>query len=151
MSAARPVAWEAEESASVKAAPAAAFGYWTDVRNWSGDPGVTRVELDGPFRPGARGRTHLAGGGHADWKVLEMEEGRSATIETTLEEAAVRFAFRFEDEEGGGCRLTQRVQLLGEGASRYVEAVREGFGPPNLGDGLRALARRIERACSPGG
>lgn len=143
-------AWSHEESVVVKVSPAEVFRYWTTVRNWADDAGVESAEIDGPFQRGARGRTHLAGGGHTDWTVISVEGERAAELEAPLEGAALRFELRFEDDDAGGCRLTQRIRLLGEAAANYLEAVRAGFGPPDLSDGMRALARRIEAAIDRG-
>ncbi len=52
--------WLKEESVEGRAPAAFAFRHWTKVENMKADPGVARVETDGPFldRPGMRGTTH---------------------------------------------------------------------------------------------
>ncbi len=51
--------WEKEECVEARAEPAFAFRYWTDVANMAADPGIDRVETDGPYRPGMQATTHL--------------------------------------------------------------------------------------------
>ena len=69
----RPL-WEKEESVEARADPAFAFRYWTNVENMAADPGIERVETDGPLdRAGVHGRTYLVGGGTTDWVVIEVQ------------------------------------------------------------------------------
>jgi hypothetical protein len=139
--------WEIEESVEAQASPAFAFRWQTTVENIAADPGIERVETDGPYtdRPGMRGTNHLVGGQKVDWVISEAEPARRLVIDLILSEATVRFAFRFEEREGGGSVLTQRVSLFGPNAATYLEHVRQGFGP-TLRDGMRSLRDRIDAA-----
>jgi len=137
--------WLKEESVEGRAPAAFAFRHWTKVENMKADPGVARVETDGPFldRQGMRGTTHLVGGGSTDWLVAEVELDRRLVIEVPLRDAILRFDIRFEEKAGGGCVLTQRVSLFGPGAAAHLEQVETGFGT-SLGEGMRAVRDRID-------
>jgi hypothetical protein len=67
--------WAKEESVEARAQPSFAYRYWTDVENMKADPGIERVETDGPFRdrPGMCGKTYLVGGGTTEWVIAEVE------------------------------------------------------------------------------
>ncbi len=137
--------WEKEESVEARAEAAFAFRYWTDVANMAADPGIDRVETDGPYRPGMRGTTHLKGGGTTEWLVTAVEPERRVVIEMPLRDACLRFEMRFEPRSGGGSVLTQRVSLFGPNAAAYLEQVEAGFGA-SLRDGMRAVRDRIDAA-----
>lgn len=142
----RPL-WEREESVEARAQPAFAFRYWTNVENMRADPGIERVETDGPYRPGMRGTTHLVGGGTTDWVVTEVDPERRVVIEMALREATLRFEILFEERAGGGSLLTQRVGLWGPNAASYLEGVEAGFGT-SLRDGMLAVRDRIDEALT---
>lgn len=142
--------WAKEESVESKAQPAFAYRYWTSIENIIADPGVERVETDGPLRdrPGARGKTCLVGGGTADWVVAEVEPDRLLVIEMPLDNATLRFELRFEERTGGGSVLTQRVSLFGPNAAAFLEGVESGFGT-SLRDGMRAVRDRVDAQLPP--
>jgi hypothetical protein len=113
------------------------------------DPGIDRVEADGPYRDrsGMHGRTYLVGGGHADWEVTAVEPNRRLVIDLPLRDAVLRFEFRFEERLGGGSIVSQRVSLFGANASTYLEGVAAGFGA-SLQDGMRAVRDRMDAASA---
>jgi hypothetical protein len=139
--------WQKEESAQTRAAAAFAFDYLASVENMAADPGIERVETDGPRRDrvGMRGTTYLVGGGSTDWQVTAVEPGRRLVFDITLRDATVRFEFRFEELSGGGSIISQRVRLFGPNASEYLEGVAAGF-ESTLQDGMRAVRDRIDAA-----
>ena len=47
----RPL-WRKQESVEARAQPEFAFRYWTNIENMTADPGIERVETDGPYRVG---------------------------------------------------------------------------------------------------
>ena len=135
--------WQIEASVEAKSEPAVAFRYWTRVENMTADPGIERIETDGPYRRGMRGTTHLTGGGTTEWIVADVDPGRRLVIDMTLRDATLRVELRFEPRAGGGSVLTQRMTLLGPNAAEYVEQVKAGF-ESSLGDGMRAVRDRID-------
>lgn len=143
----RPL-WEKEESVEATAPPAFAFRYWACVENMAADPGIERVETDGPYRDrvGMRGTTHLVGGGTTHWVVAEVEPDRRVAIDLALSDATLRFDFWVDERVGGGSVLTQRVSLFGPNAAVYLEGVEAGFAT-SLRDGMRAVRDRIDAAA----
>jgi hypothetical protein len=143
--------WTKEESVEVDADPAFAFRYLASIGNMTADPGIERVEADGPYRdrPGLRGRTYLVGGGTTSWVVSEVDPGRRLAIDLELRDACLRFEFRFEPRTGGGTIVRQRVSLVGPNAAEYLEGVESGFAM-SLADGMRAVADRIDAAATHG-
>jgi polyketide cyclase/dehydrase/lipid transport protein len=148
MTAAEWPVWALEESVVAEADPAFAFEYLASIGNMTADPGIERVEADGPSRDrvGMRGRTYGVDGRTTDWVVTAVEPGRRLVIDIPLHDAILRFAFRFEDRAGGGSIVSQRVSLLGANAGAYLDAVSSGFGP-TLRDGMHAVRDRIDAAA----
>ena len=141
--------WSMTESVETNADRAFSFRYLTSIDNMVADPGIERVEADGPHRDrvGMRGRTYLTGGGTVDWVVTDVQEPQRLVIEVALPGASLRFDFQFEDRPGGGSILRQQVSLFGANAREYVDEVEAGFGP-TLRDGMLAVRDRIEcRVC----
>jgi hypothetical protein len=149
MSDAQGPLWETEESVETRAAPAVAFRYLTSIENMAADPGIERVETDGPYRDrlGMRGRTYRVGGGNTDWQVAAVGPDRRLVIDVALRDAVLRFEFHFEERLGGGSIVSQRVSLFGPNASEYLEGVAAGFGS-TLRDGMRAVRDRIDAASN---
>jgi uncharacterized protein YndB with AHSA1/START domain len=60
--------------------------------------------------------------------------------------AALQFAWRFEDSETGGTRMTQRATLEGDRAQDYILTVAREleYGIPQ---GMQKLAQAIEQAA----
>jgi hypothetical protein len=145
----RPL-WAKEESVESTAHPVFAFRYWTSIENMALDPGIDRVETDGPGpyrdRPGMRGTTHLTGGGTTHWVVAEAEPERRVVIDVALSDATLRFELRVDERLGGGSVLTQRVSLFGPNAAEHLEGVEAGFAT-SLRDGMRAVRDRIDEAA----
>lgn len=141
--------WAKEESVEADAEPAFAFQYLASIENMAADPGIERVEADGPSRDrrGMRGKTHLKGGGHTDWVVSDVEPDRRLVIDVALRDACLRFEFRFEPRAGGGTILSQQVSLLGPNAAEYLGGVEAGFAT-SLRDGMRAVRDRIDAAAA---
>src|SRR5262245_55103222 len=111
MSDAQTPLWEMEESVEAVADVSFAFRYLTTIKNMMTDPGIVRVEAEGPYRDrvGMHGKTYLVGGGNTDWEVTAVEPGSRLAIDIALGEAVLRFEFRFEQRQGGGSIISQRV------------------------------------------
>ena len=107
--------WSYEHSVECPVRAEFAWRFWTDVRNWAMDADVESVKLDGPFASGARGATITRSRGRVEWRLADVEAGRSAIIEFPVEGAVAQVRWIFEDL-GERTRLTQRIGLVGEGA-----------------------------------
>jgi hypothetical protein len=125
------VAWEITHSVETNASPAFAWQYWTNVANWDDPP--ARFELDAPFATGSYGVTHLPGQEPLHWLIREVISPNAATIELSLDGAALSFEWRFVGLTDGRTRLTQRIVLRGEKAEMYLSQVKPAFtaNPPH--------------------
>jgi hypothetical protein len=131
-------AWSCERSVDADVPVAFAWEYMTDVRNWNDPP--AEFSLDGPFASGSRGTTRMPGSPPAEWTIRDVEPGHAYTIEGVVDEGVVlRVRWFFDRLEGDRARLTQRIELTGDGAARHVAAVRAGF-EPNIEPGMRRIA-----------
>lgn len=137
--------WSCERSVDVDAPAFFVWRYMTDVRNWSDPP--AEFELEGPFAEGTRGVTRMPDRRPIPWTVCDVDHGRAYTIAGAAfaEEAHLDFRWRFEVLSEAKTRLTQRLELTGANAARYVEAVSVGF-EPNLEPGMQRVAALIARA-----
>jgi hypothetical protein len=139
--------WEHAETVEARADPAFAYHYWTSLQAAASDPGVEKIEIDGPFRAGARGVTHTPGGQIVEWVVSHAEPNDRAAIDIPLADATLRSEWRFTARPGGGSLLTQRMSLFGPSAEAYRKDVAAGFGPPNMRDGMLAMSKRLDEAA----
>ena len=137
------MSWGFEHSVEAAADPAVAWAFWTDLENWKLDPAVEWARLDGPFRAGARGETKQRGQDAVPWQVVEVQEGRAATLEVVTPAGTARFAWRFEPVAGGRTRLTQRVTLDGDAVAAWPEEARATFA-----EGVRALMAKLAAAIT---
>jgi hypothetical protein len=75
----------------------------------------------------------------------EVTPPNAATIEMSLDGAALLFEWRFVGLSDGRTRLTQRIVLQGEKADVYVSQVKAAF-TANLSDGMNKLATAMANA-----
>ena len=119
-------AWEFEHSIFTIAGRMDAWAYWSDVRNHARmEPGVERIELDGPFETGTTGRT-IAKEFTQEWTLTEVVEKRRWVLTgyTPDGEGALSFAWTFEDE-GDGTRMTQTIRATGSFISEHEEELHQ--------------------------
>jgi hypothetical protein len=139
--------WTFEHSVECKADRRFAWQFWTNVGNWAVvDSSVESVSLDGPFRSGAKGHTKPLGRELIEWHLDDAQDERSAVFIIPVPGAALQFAWRFEDSETGGTRMTQRATLEGDRAQDYILTVAREleYGIPQ---GMQKLAQAIEQAA----
>jgi Polyketide cyclase / dehydrase and lipid transport len=137
------IPWEITHSVETNASPAFAWHYWTKIANW-GDP-PAEFELGGPFATGSRGITRLPGQKPLHWFIREVNPPNAATIEMSLDGAALSFEWRFVGLADGRTRLTQRIVLNGEKADIHLLQVKAAF-TANLPDGMNKLATAMANA-----
>jgi hypothetical protein len=109
--------WEITHSVETNASPAFAWHYWTNVANWDDPP--AKFVLDGPFATGSRGVTRVPGE-PLHWLIREVTPPNAATIEISLDGAALSFDWRFVGLADGRTLLTQRIVLKGKKADTYL-------------------------------
>jgi hypothetical protein len=139
--------WTFEHSATTNASREAAWRFWSDVANWAViDPAVEWACLDGPFEAGTSGRTKPVGAAATEWTLVVVEPGCRAVIELGAPGAVLRFIWTLADDSRGGTILTQRVELDGEEAGKYVDGMR-GLAE-NIPAGMTKLVSAIERSAA---
>lgn len=139
--------WEFRHSVTTAARPEVAWDFWTDMDNIARmEEGVERIELDGPFAAGTRGRTVTADY-QQEWTLAEVVQGRRVVLagETADGRVSMRFAWDFEPD-GGGTRLTQHIRATGPGVADQLPIFRgmERHAPAAM-DRLAAELDRVAR------
>ncbi len=137
------VPWEITYSVDTNASPAFAWQYWSNIANWDDPP--AKFELDGPFTTGSRGATRLPGPEPLPWFIRDVAPPNAATIEMSLDGAALLFEWRFVGLADGRTRLTQRIVLKGQRADKYLSHVKAAF-TANLPEGMNKLAKAMANA-----
>jgi hypothetical protein len=111
--------WSFEFSVECSVSPDFAWRYWTNVKNWALDLDVESVTLNGPFESGFRGVTISKSAGAIEWRIADVQPGR-AVIEFPAPGALATFIWTFVDSDGGS-KITQRADLSGPDAARYLD------------------------------
>jgi hypothetical protein len=137
-----PADWEFEHTVEIGASREAAWKFWTKVDNWSIDPSIEWVKLDGPFEAGAVGETKQHGLPPLRWRIAELRPVERAVIEIEMTEALVRFALEFEAVSRNRSRLRQRMTLEGPGAEKLSAGLGTQF-EQGIRDGMERLADAI--------
>jgi hypothetical protein len=136
-------AWECQRSVEVDVPVSFAWAYMTDIRNWNDPP--AEFALEGPFVEGTRGTTQMPGRPLASWTIRNVKPRRGYTIEggSFFERAVLLVHWQFDPLSEATARLTQRMELVGENATAYVDEIKSLF-EPNLEPGMRRIAQRME-------
>jgi len=136
-------AWELVHSVETVVSPECAWTFMSNVANWD-DPPAT-FSLRGPFVAGSTGTTLVPGQEPRHWIIRAVTPGNSYTVEMTLDQAVLSFAWRFEGlASGGGTRITQRVSLSGANAGAYVNQVRPVF-ESTLAPGMNRIVTLMQQ------
>ena len=127
--------WAFEFSVVCSVSADVAWRYWTNVKNWALDLDVESVALDGPFEAGAHGVTISKSSGKIEWRIAAAQPGR-AVLEFPAPGALATFIWTFVDSDGG-LRITQRADLSGPDAAKYLDLAKA------LEAGIPAGMRRL--------
>ena len=139
--------WTFEHSVECRADREFVWRFWTNVSNWPKvDSSADAVWLDGPFRSGARGRTKPLGREPIEWQLEDVQDGRTALFIIPVPSAALRFAWKFEDSETGGTRMTQRATIEGDRAQDYILTVAPEL-ENGIPQGMQKLSDAIDQAA----
>jgi hypothetical protein len=134
------MAWRFEHSAESAADPLAVWRRYVDVDRWCdwSRHGVEWSHIDGPFKPGTKGKSKPPGSPALKFKLVSVEPGALFASEARLPGALLRFDHVIEPIEMGS-RITHRVALDGPLAFLYTRSVRKGV-ERGLPDGVERLA-----------
>ena len=119
-----------------------AWRFWSTVSNWALDSDVESVELYGPFASGSHGVTLSRSSGRIEWKLSNVQPGKSAIVEISVPGANAQFEMFFEDS-GSATRITQRIRIEGENARSLGETLQQG-----IPEGMRKLCAKMAEAAS---
>jgi len=136
--------WEFTHSVFTSACREDAWAYWSDMRNHARmEPGVERIELDGPFAAGTTGRT-IAMGVAQEWQLTEVVDGQRFVVTgfTPDGAGALSFAWEFEDA-GTGTRLTQHLWAYGPEVEAHLDTFRQM--EVGAAKGMAQLAAELDR------
>ena len=114
--------WEFEHSIYTEAKRKDAWDYWSNMDNHAKmEPGVIRIEVDGPFETGTTART-VTKDHTQELEITEVVEGRRFTVTgyTPDGSGSLSFTWSFEDE-GEGTRMTHRIRATGPDVEEHPE------------------------------
>jgi hypothetical protein len=135
--------WVNEQSIETTASPQAIWNLWADVRGWPDwIADIERIELSGPFAPGATILMTPAGQEPVELRIAEAVELESFVDEADLGEVVVRTTHRVDPLAGGRSRVTYRMEIDGPAA----DSVGSELGPRISGDFPQTLAALVEHA-----
>ena len=106
--------WEFEHSVKARASRERVWAVWIDLAGWpSWNPGVGRVQLDGPVSEGATGTIRAVGGPESRLKVLTIEPEKRFVTEASERLMRLRFEQDLTEVGGGQLLITERVRMTG--------------------------------------
>ncbi len=118
--------WEFKHSAYTNANRKDVWNYWSNMDNHAKmEPGVDRIELDGPFETGTTGRT-ITKYYTQEFELSEVSLANHFTIigKTPGDMGFLSFTWSFEDE-GKGTRMTQKIEAEGTKVEEYLDEFRQ--------------------------
>ena len=135
--------WQTEHSIETSAAPAAIWQLWVDVAGWpEWNSDIERIELEGPFAAGSRIVMTPSGQEPVELRIAEAVEPDLFVDEADFGEVVVRTTHRVQPLDGGGARITYRMEITGPAA----ETLGPQIGPEISADFPQVLAALAERA-----
>jgi hypothetical protein len=118
--------WEFKYSAYTNANSKNVWNYWSNMDNHAKmEPGVDKIELDGPFETGTTGRT-ITKYYTQEFVLSEVSAGNHFTIigKTPDGTGFLSFTWSFEDD-GKGTRMTEKIIAEGTKVEEYLDAFRQ--------------------------
>lgn len=137
--------WTHQYSSETTATPDAIFDLFERVDSWNEwNPGVERIDLNGPFASGTTGTMVMPGQESLAFRLVWVEAGRGFEDETEIREAdvVVRVRHSLDVLPEGRTRITYAATIDGVGA----DAVGPTIGPAITADFPEVVAALIARA-----
>lgn len=125
------------------AAPEQVWQLWTDVSRWpEWDTELIAASLEGEFRAGARGTLKPRTGPPSEFRIAEVEAGKSYTFITTLPACSLNVR-RVLEPTTRGTRFTHEVSFTGPMAFLFRALLEQGFrvALPGVMDRIDRLAQ----------
>ncbi len=137
--------WVHEHTAETAASPQAVWHVLRDLDQWgSWDTSLEWVRLQGPFQVGSQVTMKPKGQDPVASVIVEATENRVYADQTTLGEVTLRFSHTLEPLEGGGTKVTHRLEITGPAADQ----VGPELGPAITEDFPEAMDALLARAAS---
>lgn len=109
--------WEYESSIETGATPQAVWGLWADVENWGAwNAEIEKIEISGPFAPGARIMMTPPGDDPILLVVTEAVEDEMFVDEARFGDLLLRTAHRIERLDRDRIRVVYRMEISGAGS-----------------------------------
>jgi hypothetical protein len=134
--------WTTEHTEHTAGSRRAVWALWSDVGTWPDwDAGVERVEIEGAFAAGAKGRLKPAGSPAVRFTVKSAEPERSFADESRLPLARMSFEHELADAADGGTLITHRATIRGPLTPLWRLLIGRGL-ERDLPETVRTLAAR---------
>ncbi len=116
-----------------------AWNFLSDLTNHAElDPGIDRIELDGPFTTGTIGRT-ISGDVVQDWVLAEVvPDKRLISGVTPDHQGLLSFAWHFKEAKNG-CMLTYEIAAFGPEVSQHLPMLEQ-----MKADAFQALSKLVK-------
>jgi len=141
--------WEFQHSVYTNAKRNDVWNYWSNMDNHARmEPGIDRIELDGPFETGTTGRT-VTKYYTLEFELAEVSVGNHfTTIGRTPDKLGfLSFTWSFESE-GRGARMTQKIEAKGPQVGVYLDEFRKMEKAAVIG--MARLVEELDRLTKTG-
>lgn len=136
--------WKYEHSIETSAAPEEIWRLWADVENWGAwNAEIEKIEIDGPFAPGAQITMTPPGDDPVLLRVAEVTVGELFVDEARFGDLLLRTVHRMDRIDNGRVRVVYRMEITGPGADEAGAHI----GPGITADWPDTMAALVERAA----
>jgi hypothetical protein len=140
--------WERDDATEINASAEAIWALFEDVSGWTKwNPGIEKIEINGPFEAGAQLTMTLPGGQPLVTRLLEVRENVGFVDETRVGAVRVFVEHRIEALDAGRCRVVFSTQAFGPDCHETGAAASINF--PEVFKNLSAMAEGSR--CTPVG
>lgn len=137
--------WKFKHSIFTEAKRKDAWNYWSDFDNHVRmEPGVKRIELDGPVETGTTGRT-VTEAYTQEWKLAEVIEQERIVITGHSPDGMLGFTWNFKDE-GSGTRMTQQIKASKSLVEKFPDEFRQM--KKHVPEAMARLAEELDRLAN---
>ena len=137
--------WVHEYTAETPASPKAVWQVLRDLDQWgSWDTSLEWVRLKGHFQVGSQITMKPNGQDPITSVIVQATENRVYADETSMGGVTLRFSHTLEPLEGGGTKVTHRLEITGPAA----DSTGPELGPAITEDFPQAMAALLARAAS---
>jgi uncharacterized protein YndB with AHSA1/START domain len=137
--------WAHEHTAETAASPQAVWRVLRDLDQWgSWDTSLEWVRLHGPFQVGSTVTMKPKGQDPIASVIVQATKNRVYADETSMGGVTLRFSHTLQPQEGGGTRVTHRLEITGPAADQ----VGPELGPAITEDFPQAMQALLARAAS---